>query len=300
MRHAASAAKGLHRAPANRPVGECEFSLAMQGCSSRLLRSSRWTTATPPKQSVLLDWFNIPYDAPRRHPVRTFRMNAPATPDQIEPLLARSKVFEAGLVGCLPGTGPLLAMATPQHELVATCCLLSIEHARALRAAFGVEAPNAGSALLRLQGEALLRAAWLLFAAPPAEVDKLTRTLDLSGQTAASKMDGYQAMLRAVKEKAPLGLSEPLVQFDSHTRRALNSFVHAGIHPLRRASEGYPAVLATAVIRQSNALLHVAYRLLATLTGSQRRMDRLTDLHADFTDCLPPTSIHSDDQSDAS
>ncbi|WP_404935367.1 DUF6988 family protein [Mitsuaria sp. TWR114] len=52
------------------------------------------------------------------------------------------------------------------------------------------------------------------------------------------------------------------------------------MRPLRRPSNGYPVAMATAVIRQSNVLLHVAYRLMATLAGSQCRMDRLTALHA--------------------
>ena len=94
-------------------------------------------------------------------------------------------------------------------------------------------------------------------------------------------------MLEAVVKKAPQGLSEPIAEFNRYSRHALNSFVHSGIHPLRRVREGYPVQMAATVVRFSNGLMHFAYRLLASLSGSQRRMDCVTRLYLDFTDCLP-------------
>jgi hypothetical protein len=37
-------------------------------------------------------------------------------------------------------------------------------------------------------------------------------------------------------------------------------------------------------------MMHFAYRMLATLTGSQRRMDKVTHLHQSFEACLPIAS----------
>jgi hypothetical protein len=45
--------------------------------------------------------------------------------------------------------------------------------------------------------------------------------------------------------------------------------------------------LALRVIAFSNGLLHVAYRMFAALTGSQRRMNSVTQLYREFEDCLP-------------
>ena len=67
----------------------------------------------------------------------------------------------------------------------------------------------------------------------------------------------------------------------------LGSFVHSGIHPLRRAREGFPLEMASTIVRFSNGLMHFAYRMLASLSGSQRRMDRVTHLYKEFTDCVP-------------
>jgi hypothetical protein len=100
-------------------------------------------------------------------------------------------------------------------------------------------------------------------------------------------LPGYLEMLKAVSENAPSGLSAPLAEFNQHSRHALNSYVHSGIHPLRRARDGFPAEMAATLVRFSNGLAHIAYRMLAMLSGSQRRMDKVTRLYVQFKDCVP-------------
>ena len=211
----------------------------------------------------------------------------------IDTLLERSEAFERAIQGCFPEPGFVLAVESQQHELVATACVLCIEHAGVLRVAFTIAAPNSGSAILRLQYEALLRAAWLLYAASPDHIAKLAAVLDVEAEQAAKKLPGYLDMLEAVVKKAPAGLSAPLVEFNQYSRHALNSFVHSGIHPLRRAQDGYPAVIGATVIRFSNGLMHFAYRVLSSLSGSQRRMDRVTRLYEGFEDCVPMAMVRA-------
>ena len=213
--------------------------------------------------------------------------NETAEPVNMDALLERSEEFEQAIQACFPEAGFVLALVNQQHELTATACVLCIEHASVLRAGFAISAPNSGSAVLRLQYEALLRAAWLMYAAAPAQVDKLTCTLDLEAEQAAKNLPGYMEMLDSVVKKAPAGLSAPLAEFNQYSRHALNSFVHSGIHPLHRARDGYPAAMAAAVVLFSNGLMHFAYRMLASLSGSQRRMDRVTRLYVDFQACVP-------------
>jgi hypothetical protein len=45
--------------------------------------------------------------------------------------------------------------------------------------------------------------------------------------------------------------------------------------------------MAATLVRFSNGLAHFAYRMLASLSGSQRRMDRVTRLYLSFMDCVP-------------
>lgn len=214
-------------------------------------------------------------------------MNETADVSRINLLLERSEAFEEANLAHFTEAGFVLAVANQKHELVATACTLCIEHASVLRAAFAVAAPNSGAAVLRLQYEALLRAAWLLYAATPAHVDKLARALDLEAEQAAKNLPGYLDMLEAVVKRAPEGLAAPIAEFNQYSRHALNSFVHSGIHPLRRAREGFPLEMASTIVRFSNGLMHFAYRILASLSGSQRRMDRVTRLYEEFNDCLP-------------
>ncbi len=202
-------------------------------------------------------------------------------------LLNRTSEFEAALLQEFPGGELQLAIQEPRHEVAAAAALIAIEHAVALRASTRAGAMSSAAAILRLQYEAVLRAAWLLFAAGPAQVDKLARALEMDAEQAAKNVPGYMEMLTAVEKAAPAGLALPLTEFSRYSRHALNSFVHTGIHPLTRARTGFPSELAETVLRLSAAMLHFAYRLLASLTGSQLRMDNVTRAYAAFADCLP-------------
>jgi hypothetical protein len=214
-------------------------------------------------------------------------MNDAKKPVDFAALLERSEEFETAIQACFPDGGLVLAQETVKSELVAAACQISIEHALVLRTAFAALAPNSGAAVLRLQYEALLRAAWLLFSATPAHIERLSQSLDLEAEQAAKNLPGYLDMLKAVSGDAPPGLSAPLAEFNQYSRHALNSFVHSGIHPLCRARDGFPADMAANLVRFSNGLAHFAYRMLATLSGSQRRMDKVTRLYVHFKDCVP-------------
>lgn len=209
------------------------------------------------------------------------------TAEEFFAVLNRSSEFSDALLCCFPEGALLLADRSPKHELAAAAAQLTLEHAGALRAAFSVNAPNAAAALLRLQYEALLRSAWLLYAASEDQIAKLDRTLDTEAELASKNVPSYLEMLAAIVRSAPAGLSKPLAEFNQYSRHAMNSFVHAGIHPLARTRDGFPAVIALRMLKFSNALMHLAYRQLAVLTGSPRRMAKVTDLYASFETCLP-------------
>lgn len=215
-------------------------------------------------------------------------MTAPGHQDLMETLLKRSQEFEEAVFSCFPVTRP--ALSNRKYELVEAACTLCVEHCKVLRSAFALSAPNSGSALLRLQYESLLRAVWLMFAASPEQIEILARTLDLEAEQQANKLPGSMDMLKAVIKTAPKALTAPLAEFNQYSRHALNSFVHGGIHPLQRTQGGYPREMALTVVRFSNALMHFAYRLLASLGGTQQLMDLVTRTYTEFPDCVPMVS----------
>lgn len=172
---------------------------------------------------------------------------------------------------------------------------LALEHGAAVRILFAAGAPNAACALLRSQYEAALRGAWAVYAASNEKVDKLNRPLDPDSEQAAKNLDGLERMLDALKSRAGLnpqlmGLVIPLDQIREKQWKAMNSFVHGGIHPLQRI-DAFPVGLAAQVVRNSNGISHIACRLLMRLTthldsASAAEIERA---YVEFEDCVPMT-----------
>lgn len=209
------------------------------------------------------------------------------TSPSLERLLAQSDAFEHAMQNLLGPDLSVVPSEDERHELAAAACLLSVEHAHVLRCANAVDAPRTGAAILRLQYEALLRAAWLLYCANSTQLQKLNQPLGPAAEMAAKNLPGYIDMLNAVVKAAPPGLLQPLEEFNQYNRHALNSYVHGGIHPLQRALTGFPPQLAESVIRLSNGLLHLSFRLLASLTDSPSLMDRISRAYSEHAECLP-------------
>ncbi len=203
-------------------------------------------------------------------------------------LLKRSDEFETALNEALNDSAFRLFDDTPKLSICAHACLLSLEHARSVRILFAADAPHSATGLLRLQYEALLRAAWVLYAANELQLSKLTTQLDIDSEHAANNLPGPADMLKALETKAPVGLLQPLNEFKVVAMKGLNSFVHGGIHPLTRIKEGFPEVLALQLVRNSNGLMHFGYRMLTSLAGSQALMNQMTHLYETFADCFPP------------
>lgn len=205
-------------------------------------------------------------------------------------LLARSLTFEEALSGILGADGVERFDDAPKHLACAGACLLSIEHAASVRRLFATQAPHSGTALLRVQYEALLRGAWILYVANELQVTKLTVPLDSDSEQSAKNLPGPVDILRALVCDAPVGLTQPLQEFEAISIKALNSFVHGGIHPLRRIAEGFPQALGLQIVRNSNGLMHMGFRLLASLSDSQDCMNQITRTYRNFQDCLPMMS----------
>jgi hypothetical protein len=206
-------------------------------------------------------------------------------------LLLRSDEFGTALNEALNASAFRLFDDSPKLSICANACLLSLEHARSLRVLFAANAPHSATGLLRLQYEALLRAAWVLYAANELQLSKLASQLDIDSEQAANNIPGPADMLKALEAKAPIGLIQPLYEFKTVAMKGLNSFVHGGIHPLTRIKEGFPEMLAVQLVRNSNGLMHFAYRMLASLAGSQALMNQMTHLYGAFADCFPAPSV---------
>ncbi len=209
--------------------------------------------------------------------------------NEITQLLDRSGEYAARLGGIAYG---VTIPDVPRSRASANASLTSIEHAHAVRVLFASGAPVSACALLRAQYEAVLRSAWAMYAANDVQVERLNAPLTIAAEAAAKNLRGAQDMLsdlqkRSIAEPGLMTLVAPLVEIRDQSWRAMNSYVHGGIHPLQRSSKAFPFELAANVVRNSNGMLHFAYGLLVRLDPNPALATTIHRSYVGFEDCLP-------------
>lgn len=180
-----------------------------------------------------------------------------------------------------------------RFALSVTAAALSIDHARALRALVADGFVSSAVPLMRLQFESTTRSAWLLFAASEGQVTIAAAPLTVEADEAARKLPVAREMIKQLRGAsiavpaagAPAAM---LGRFEDMQRHALNSFVHVGVHALRRHQDGFPLKLVIQLIECSNGLVTIAAMLLAMLTSDRVLAARMNRVHVGFEDCLTP------------
>ncbi|GHC90593.1 hypothetical protein GCM10007320_38990 [Pseudorhodoferax aquiterrae] len=180
---------------------------------------------------------------------------------------------------------------SPRGESTLGMCLVAMEHAAAMRALMSLRLPTSAVGLMRLQFEALTRAMWLLYAASDAAIDKLLAPLTQQSEQAAKNLPGASEMIEQIGKRvgqgAPAAAHQMLSHFKDVTWHGMNSFVHGGIHPLRRSADGFPVDLALQVLRSSNGLTTMTGMTMAVLTGDEAVAKPVSKIQPAFADCLP-------------
>jgi hypothetical protein len=202
----------------------------------------------------------------------------------VETLLDRSDEMHLEILGILEVAQPYPEL---RYQAGLTACGMSLEHALSLRMLLRCACYTSAFSLLRLQYEALTRAVWLMYAATNLQVEQLTAPLSLQAETSASKMPMFSKMLEEVEQKAPPQASRLLSQFKVVNWHAMNSYVHGGIHPLRRHAEGYPPELIHNVIRSSNGLSMMTLMTGQVLTGDPQGMTAVRGMQENYQMVLP-------------
>ena len=170
-------------------------------------------------------------------------------------------------------------------------CVVAMEHGTALRALMALGLPTSAVSLMRLQFEALTRSMWLIYAASDAAIEKLSAPLTLEAEQAAKNLPSAKEMIeqigKRVGQSVPAAAHLMLNQFKDVSWNAMNSFVHGGIHPLRRSADGFPVHLALQVLRNSNGLSTMTGMTMAVLTGDESIVKPMSKIQPAFADCLP-------------
>ena len=167
-------------------------------------------------------------------------------------------------------------------------CSLSFEHWRALRLLLRDGLLPSALVVHRSQFEAILRSIWLTYAASESDIAKLTANLDLASEQSAKNISQTQQMMDALAKSGPKEACAALARFKDNSWMALNSYAHAGIHPLRRHAEGYPVALAHGVLCNANGLAVMSGMQAAVLSGVQPLQREVIKLAAKRPMCMPP------------
>ena len=124
-----------------------------------------------------------------------------------------------------------------------------------------------------------------------ASITKMLAPLTLESEQAAKSLPSVSEMIdqigKQVGTRAPALAHQQLAHFKEVSLHAMNSYVHGGIHPLRRSADGFPAHLASGVLRNSNALMTMTGMVLAVLTGEESVTKPMSRIQLEFANCLP-------------
>lgn len=177
---------------------------------------------------------------------------------------------------------------SPRIRISDVACSLSLEHWTSARALLRSGLLPSAIVVHRAQFEALARSIWLLYAASDVQLSKLTSTLSLESEQAAKNMPQTADMMQDLAKKAPPPAYDALFRFKENSWKALNSYAHAGIHPIRRHDDGYPLQLLQDVLRNANGLAVVGCMQAAVLSGQQPLQRTILALAAKRPSCMPP------------
>jgi len=165
-------------------------------------------------------------------------------------------------------------------------CSVALEHSVSVRQLALHGNYTSGICICRSQFEALTRAMWLFYAASDQKVENTMAKASTLSNTAEQKPSN-EDMIKAMKDKAPEQAVLMLTEFRDIQWRALNSYVHGGIHALQRHGAGYPEELVKDVIKSSNGLLSMTAMMAAILTGNEVIVNDITKIQRRHEGCLP-------------
>ena len=175
-----------------------------------------------------------------------------------------------------------------RHLVSYAACSISMEHWEATLHLLNKGFLSSSVVVHRAQFEALLRSVWALYAASDLHLKKLSALLTLETEQNAKNMPQTADMLDSIGKKGPPQVFDALTRFKDNSWKALNSYAHAGIHPMQRHSKGYPPQLLESVVSNSNGLAIVSAMQIAILSGQQSLQSEILNLASNYPDCMPP------------
>ena len=169
-----------------------------------------------------------------------------------------------------------------------TLAVTSLHYAASARALCANHLAHGAAVVLRSQFEGLVRSVWVYHCASETHVQKLSPVLSPESQQASKNIPQVNEMLTDLDRRPQLkNLMVALGEFKSSSWLPLNSFVHAGLHPVHWTKWVPPLQLLDQIYRSSNGLAVLAFQNLAVLTGRPGLQQEVIAACASFSGCLP-------------
>lgn len=165
-------------------------------------------------------------------------------------------------------------------------CSVALEHSVSLRQLVLSGNYTSAICIMRSQFEALTRGMWLFYSASEQKIENTMKTLSELSQNADQKPSNSE-MIAKLQGKAPEQAVLMLNEFKSEQWKALNSYVHAGVHALQRHAVGYPEKLIIDIVKSSNGLLSMTAMMAAILTGNHVIAKDVSRIQRRHEECLP-------------
>lgn len=170
-------------------------------------------------------------------------------------------------------------------------CSVALEHSVSLRQLVLNGNYTSAICIMRSQFEAITRATWLFYAASEQKIENTMKTLSELSQNADQKPSNSE-MIAKMKGKAPEQAVLMFNEFKEVQWKALNSYVHSGIHALQRHGAGYPEQLVIDIVKSSNGLLSMTAMMAAILTGNEGISKDVSKIQRRHEGCLPELLQH--------
>jgi hypothetical protein len=170
-------------------------------------------------------------------------------------------------------------------------CSLSLEHWKAVRQLLASGLLPSALTVHRAQFEAIVRSIWALYGATDDHLGRLNDSdLTAESEQAAKNLPQTHEMMEVLLKRAPVQAYEALERFKASSWKALNSYAHAGIHPIRRHESGYPIALVVSALKNANGLAVLTCMQAAVLSGVQPLQRSILNLVGQYPHCMPPLS----------
>lgn len=181
-----------------------------------------------------------------------------------------------------------VTLETSRVNTSRVACSLSLEHWHSARILLRQGLLASAVVVHRAQFESVTRSIWLAYAATDDNVSKFELELSLEAEQSAKNAAMVNEMLQEIHRSAPRPAFDALARFKDNSWKALNSYAHAGIHPLRRHRDGYPIALIQSVLCNANGIAVLSCMQAVALGGRESLQRAVLDVAGKYAKCMPP------------